>query len=108
MRRGDIVTVSAPGNYGKPRPAVVVQSDWLSDTDSVLVSLMTSTIRDAPSFRLSLDPGPETGLRVPSQVMVDKIAALPRAKCGPIIGRLSGPSLIELNRMLSVIFGLAD
>ena len=48
MRRGDIVTVSAPGAYGKPRPAVIVQSDWLQDTDSVLVTLLTRTLRDTP------------------------------------------------------------
>lgn len=108
MRRGDIVTVSAPGDYGKPRPAVVVQSDWIGGTDSVLVSLMTSIVRDAPSFRLSVDPAPETGLKVASQVMIDKITALPRTKCGPPIGRLPDPALIELNRLLSVMLGLAD
>ena len=108
MRRGDIVTVSAPGDDGKPRPAVVMQSDWIGGTDSVLVSLMTSAIRDAPSFRLSLAPTPETGLKLASQVMIDKIAALPRAKCGPVIGRLPDPALAEMNRMLTVILGLAD
>ena len=27
MKRGDVVIVSAPGDFGKPRPAVVIQSD---------------------------------------------------------------------------------
>jgi hypothetical protein len=27
MRRGDLVTVAAPGDFGKPRPALVIQSD---------------------------------------------------------------------------------
>ncbi|MGH6904039.1 MAG: type II toxin-antitoxin system PemK/MazF family toxin [Geminicoccaceae bacterium] len=33
-----------PGDYGKPRPAVVVQSDWLnqSDCSSIVVCPMTS------------------------------------------------------------------
>ena len=31
MSRGDVVIVAAPGDYGKPRPAVIVQSDALSD-----------------------------------------------------------------------------
>ena len=48
MSGGDIVMVSAPGAYGKPRSAVIVQSDWLKDTDSVLVPLLTRTLRDAP------------------------------------------------------------
>lgn len=108
MKRGDIVTVSAPGDYGKPRPAVVIQSDWLSATDSVLVALLTSTLRDAPIFRLTIEPSPQNGLKSVSQAMVDKIMALPRAKCGAVIGRLDHRQMIALNRMLSVVLGLAD
>jgi mRNA interferase MazF len=108
VKRGDIVIVSAPGDYGKPRPAIVVQSDWLQGTDSVLVSLMTSTIVDAPLFRLLIEPSETNGLKLPSQVMVDKIIAMPREKCGPIIGRIDEPALIALNHMLSVMIGIAD
>lgn len=108
MKRGDIITASAPGAYGKPRPAIIVQSDWLSGTDSVLVALLTSTLREAPIFRLTVDSSPQTGLKVPSQIMVDKIVALPRAKCGPVIGRLDDGSVVALNRMLSLVLGLVD
>lgn len=101
------MTVSVPGDYGKPRPAVVVQSDQLDSTDSVLVCLMTSAIRDAPIFRLSVDPSPGNGLKTASQVMVDKMAALPRPKCGPVIGRLDDASLVVLNQMLAVVLGIA-
>ena len=34
MRRGDVVLVVVPGDYGKPRPAVVVQTDLVNDTHS--------------------------------------------------------------------------
>lgn len=108
MKRGDIVTVAASGDYGKPRPAVVVQSDWLDATDSVLVCLMTSTRRDAPVYRLDVASGPDTGLREPSQVMVEKIVALRREKCGPPIGWLDAPSLTALGRMLALMIGVAD
>ena len=38
MRRGDILTVAAPGDYGKPRPAVLIQSDLLNtDAQSIIV-----------------------------------------------------------------------
>ena len=50
MRRGEIVTVAVQGDYGKPRPAVVIQSDWLAETDSVLVCLLTSTVRETPLY----------------------------------------------------------
>lgn len=108
MRRGDVITVSAPGDYGKPRPAVVVQSDWLSETESVLVCLLTSTLRDAPIYRLTVEASARNGLKTTSQVMIDKIVALPRAKCGPVVGRLEPPTLMALGQMLSVVMGLAD
>ncbi len=108
MRRGDLVIVSPPGDYGKPRPAVVIQSDWLKATDSVLVSLLTSAIVDAPFYRLPIEPDGANGLKAPSQVMVDKIIAMPREKCGSVIGRINESELIALNHMLSVVIGIAD
>ena len=108
MKRGDLVTVSAPGDFGKPRPAVVVQSDWLNTNDSVLVALCASTLADAPLYRLSLEPTVANGLKRPSQVMVDKIIPMTRAKCGAVIGALDQGSLIALDNMLSVVIGLAD
>ncbi len=108
MRRGDIVTVAAAGDYGKPRPAIVIQSDLLKATDSILVSLMTSTIVDAPLYRLVVEPSSSNGLRVASQIMVDKIIAMPREKCGELIGRIDNAKLARLNHMLAVVVGLAD
>ena len=108
MRRGDIVTVAATGDYGKPRPAVIIQSNMISATDSVLVALMTSSIAPAPIFRLTLEPTETNGLKVPSQVMVDKILAMPREKCGKVIGRMDQIGIVALNNMLSVMIGLAD
>jgi mRNA interferase MazF len=108
-RRGDLVIVAASGAYtGKPRPAVVVQSDRLPPLDSVLVALITSEIVDAPLYRLTIEPGAATGIARTSQVMVDKIIALPRDRCGQAIGRLDDAALIVLNRMLSTVLGLAD
>ena len=108
MKRGDLVVVSAAGDYGKPRPAVVIQSDWLEATDSVLVALLTSSLVDAPLYRLRIEPNPANGLNATSQVMVDKIVAMPRGKCDRVIGRLDQAAMIALNAMLSVVIGLAD
>ena len=108
MRRGDLVTVSAPGNYGKPRPAVIVQSDWLIATDSVLVALPTSALVDAPLYRLMIEPSDANSLKAPSQVMIDKIVAIPCKKCGRVIGRLNESERIALNHMLAVVVGIAD
>ena len=108
MKRGDVVTVSAPGDYGKPRPAVVIQSDRLKSMDSVLVILLTSKLVDAPLFRLSIEPNETNGLKLSSQIMIDKIIAIPREKCGAVIGRLDEGALIALNHMLAVVVGIAD
>jgi len=68
-----IVTVALAGDYGKPRPAVVIQSERLAATDSLLVCPLTSTQRDAPLYRLAVAPDAENGLRRASDIMVDKI-----------------------------------
>jgi len=108
VKRGDLVTVSAPGAYGKPRPAVVIQSDWLTSTDSVLVALLTSDLFKAPLYRLAIEPSDMNGLKAPSQIMIDKIVAVPREKCGRVIGRLNERERIALNHMLAVVVGIAD
>lgn len=108
VKRGDLVTVSAQGDYGRPRPAIIIQSDFLNAADSVLVVLLTSSIADAPLYRLTVEPTAENGLKVISQVMLDKVMAYPRAKCGPVIGHLSGANVLALKTMLSVMIGLAD
>lgn len=100
--------VSAAGDYGKPRSAVVIQSDLLNQSDSVLVVLLTSAFADTPLFRLTVEPSPENGLKLPSQIMVDKIVAYPREKCGAVIGSLDQTTLIALNHMLAVMVGIAD
>ncbi len=84
MKRGDLVTVAAQGDYGKPQPAVVIQSNALADADSVLIALLTSTLSDAPFYRMTLAPTEANGLKAVSQFMVDKITAFPRAKCGGV------------------------
>jgi mRNA interferase MazF len=108
VRRGDLVAVSAPGNYGKPRPAVIVQSDWLAATDSVLVALLTSALVNAPLYWLTIEPSDANGLKASSQVMIDKIVAIPREKCCGVIGRLSESERIALNHLLAVVVGIAD
>ena len=81
IRRGDVVICAAPGEYGKPRPAVVVQSDLFNGThSSVTVCLITGHLVDAPPYRFPVRAGRTTGLKVQSQVMVDKVIAIPRNK----------------------------
>ncbi len=108
MKRGDLVTVAVSGDYGKPRPALVIQSDFLPETDSVLVCLLTTTLRAAPLYRFTVSSGDGTGLHEPSQVMVDKIMAVRRDRCGAPIGRVDDASLLALGRLLAFVVGVAD
>lgn len=108
MKRGDLVTVALSGDYGKPRPALVIQSDFLPETDSVLVCLLTTTLRAAPLYRMTLRPEESTGLREPSQVMVDKIMSVRRDRCGNPIGRVDDATLLALGRLLAFVIGIAD
>ena len=89
MTRGAIVVVAAKGPYtGKPRPALVVQSDLFNPThSSVTICPITSDCVDAPLFRIPLPPGERTGLRRTSQIMVDKIVSVPRAAIARQLGQ---------------------
>lgn len=102
MKRGTIVVVAARGAYtGKPRPAVVVQSDLFNPTHaSVTVCPVTTECVDAPLFRPTLLPGPRTGLKQVSQVMVDKLVSIPRAAVRQEIGECDGHEVEALDECL--------
>jgi mRNA interferase MazF len=107
MRRGDLVTVAIQGAYGKPRPALVIQSDLFVEHPSVTILPVTSELRDTPLFRIGVAPSAENGLRKPSQVMVDKPQSVPREKVGAVIGHLDDEAMLAVNRALAVFLGFA-
>jgi mRNA interferase MazF len=109
MQRGDVVTVAAAGDYGKPRPAVVVQTDAFPENHaSVVLCQLTSELADAPDFRVTIEPKPENGLRVKSQVMADKPVTVRRERIRQKIGRLGNKDMARLGIALAFVFGLAD
>jgi mRNA interferase MazF len=98
MQRGDLVTVAATGDYGKPRPAVIVQTDAFPESHaSVVVCQLTSELVNAPDFRVTIDPRPENGLRLTSQVMADKPVTIRRERIGQKIGRLDNQDMARLS-----------
>jgi mRNA interferase MazF len=106
VTRGDVVTIALPGDYGKPRPALVVQSDAFSALDSVTVLRLTSAIRDFPLFRITVEPSAGNGLARRSQIMVDKAATVPRAKIGQRVGRLEPDRMLAVNTAMAKFLGL--
>ena len=107
LTRGDLVTVALQDDYGKPRPAVVIQSDLFSEHPSVTVLPVTSDLRDAPIFRIAVEPDASNGLRKSSQVMVDKAITVPRGKISEPFGRLDDATLLKISRSLAVFLGIA-
>lgn len=101
--------VAAAGDYGKPRPAVVVQSDAFPETHaSVVLCQMTSALADAPDFRVTVEPDADNGLRETSQIMAEKPVTVRRARIGATIGRLSAHDLRRLDVALAFAMGLGD
>lgn len=107
LRRGDIVTVALEGDHGKPRPALIVQSDQFTASTHVAVLLLTSFQVDAPLLRMAIAATAETGLAGPSSAMLDRITTAPRGKIGAVIGHLDDAMMLMVNRALAVFLGLA-
>ena len=107
VKRGELVLVSVSGDYGKPRPALIIQSDRFSETGSLTVLLITTFTRDDLVLtRIAIEPTSENGLRKPSAIMADKIMTLPRDKVQQVIGRLAPAKMTEVNLALSLFLGL--
>ena len=99
------MTVATSGDYGKPRPAPIVQADAYAEHASITVLPLTSELHDMPLFRITVEPGEETGLHLRSQVMVDKATTIPRAEAGTLIGRLDVTTLADVSRALAGFLG---
>ena len=107
MKRGDLVTIAFPGDFGKPRPALIIQSDQFDQTGTVTVLLLSRTLVDAPLIRTTIEPTQTNGLRKRSQVMVDKAMSVKRDKIGAAIGRLDAEAMLAVTRALAVFFAIA-
>src|ERR1700752_3436618 len=104
MRRSHVVVVAAAGDCGKPRPAVIVQTDALPEAHaSVVICQMTSEIVVAPDFRVTIEPREGNGLRTRSQIMADKPVTIRRGRIGQPIGRLDDGDIRRLNVALAFV-----
>jgi len=107
LNRGDLVIVSAPGSYGKPRPGLVIQSDGFEDTGSLTVLLMSSHLKpDSPLIRYTIQPLESNGLNLPTDVMIDKIFTIPRDRMGNKIGKLTSAQMAEITASLAIFLGI--
>lgn len=107
MKRGELVTIALQGDLGKPRPALIVQSELFAEHPSVVVLPVTSELRETPLFRITIEPTAENGLKMSSQIMIDKPQSVPAEKIGPVFGQIEQSALVEVNRALAVFLGIA-
>jgi mRNA interferase MazF len=107
VKRGDLVTIALPGAYGKPRPALIIQSDLFDEHPSMTILPVTSELRDTPLFRVLVEPDTGNGLHKRSQVMIDKAQTVPREKVGETFGRLDDATMLAITRALAVFLGFA-
>ena len=104
--RGDLTVMALAGDYGKPRPVVILQSDLFLAVESVIVVPLSSDLRSIPSlFRLRIEPSAGNGLRLPSDMMVDKLSAVARTHGGEKIGHLEPEEIAELTAAVALFLG---
>jgi mRNA interferase MazF len=107
LSKGDVVTVVVPGEYGKPRPAIVVQASPFAEVHpSLTVCPLTTHLTGLRLFRVAVAPDEKNGLKQTSEVMVDKVSSLHRNRIGSPIGKLSAGDRDALDAALRRWFGL--
>jgi mRNA interferase MazF len=107
VTRGDLVAVALSGDYGKPRPALVVQADHFAALPAITVLPLTSEIHGEHLIRIAVQPTHQTGLKSASQVMVDKISTVSRARIGERIGQVDSATMRQVDAALAAFLGLA-
>jgi mRNA interferase MazF len=100
------VVVALQGDSGKPRPAVVVQADWFDALSTVVVLPLTSLRQDAAIFRIDVTLSERNGLRLLSQIAIDRPQTIRRTKVGQVIGQLDSVIMLQVERALAVFLGL--
>jgi mRNA interferase MazF len=107
ISRGDLVITTLPGDYGKPRPVLVVQDDAFRMVPSLTVLPLTSDLRnDSPLLRINVNADSETGLQTRSQIMVDKTGTVRRDRVTRHIGRVDLVTMRAAGAALAKFLGL--
>ena len=106
MKRGEVWTqAGGPGYAGKPRPALIVQSDLLDQTESVVTCLFTTHDNAQIPSRVAIPASAENGLLENSDLMADKVTAVPRTKLGRRLGVVSEVELAQVEDALLLVLG---
>lgn len=110
--RGDIHLIDFPEIGGHvikgPHPAVVVRTDRMARSATVIVAPMTSAPRSEAERPRYLVPvaGREAGLPKDGFIKCDQLATFPAILLGPKLGRLSPEATERLDDALRFVLGL--
>jgi mRNA interferase MazF len=109
IARGDVVLMVVPSDLGRPKPGIVVQGDkFTAGLSTIFVCPVSSDLRAGVSLRPLIEVTPETGLRLRSQIMTDKLVALRRDRIRRVIGHIDAGTSEQLDRALLLLLGLAQ
>ena len=105
VRRGEVRLAALPGQ--KPRPAIVLTVDWLSQFALyVMVVPVTSVARGNFPTRVEIPAG-EGGLRIRSWAKCDQITTVVKsALAAAAFGRVSARKMAEVDDAVRLAVGL--
>jgi mRNA interferase MazF len=106
MKRGDFVSVALPGDFGKPRPALIVQSNHFDSLGTITILLVSSTLIDTPLIRVNVYPSAGNGLKKHSQIMIDKMMTVRKNKLGAVFGEIDDDTMLAVSRALAVFLAI--
>ena len=108
MKRGEIYYVVPPRDFGKQRPAVVIQSSlFLENASTITFCLMTGSVQFVNPMRILVNPTRTNGLDQPSLVQVDKIVTVDAERIRNRIGTITPTQLATLDAALKLWLGLS-
>ena len=106
MKRGDFVSIAMQGDFGKPRPALIIQAEEFNQLSSITILPLTITLINASLLRIDIEPSLYNGLEEHSQVMIDKITTIKKDKIGKILGYATHETMLQIERCLAVFLGI--
>lgn len=88
MKRGELYTIAGAGDFsGKPRPGLVVQTDIFNEFHpSLTVCPVSSQLTGDTIFRVPINRDVRNGLRLDSEVEIDKLQAVWARRVGKFVG----------------------
>jgi len=103
VKRGEFYYVVPPRDFGKQRPAVVVQSPlFLANAPTVTFCLMTGSVQFVNPMRILVKPTKTNGRDQPSLIQVDKIITVDAERIRNRIGSITLTQLATMDTALKL------